>query len=573
MALKAENLQNKAPFYPIKCENLIKYSCRIAFLCFYDVFRTMIDLIPLKMYCVFICLSILYGCASSGQISGGLKDIKPPVLVIETSSPNMNSNTIERKFYFTFDEYIEAKDVLKEVLVSPPLIYIPKVTARGKKVLFEFNEKEVLKENTTYIIHFGESIRDFNEGNKFTNFKHVFSTGDNIDSLRVKGTVYDLETEKPLQGISVLLYEDLSDSTIVRKKPFYATRTDKNGGFILENIKPSTFRIIALKDENNNLIFNENNEQIGFTDKWIKWDTSSIVKQDLWLSLAEIKPRIIGSNNSIYGISRIKLNTKLNFLPSYTLNKKLAFHELELKEDSLLLHYYDDKKIDSFKLILPFDSTKVYTKDYTSAKLRMTATPLFASLGHIASDTLYFICNSPVAKIDSSKIIFGDSVSKKAVSIIKKDFHTIGLFAQMIGKKQYNFTLLPGALTDLYGNINDTIAGKVNTFDPELLSKIKIDMQGLDSSKIYLITLMKANQEVKKDVIVQKGNLILHYIGLKSDEYSLKIIEDTNGNGIRDAANYWKNRQAEKTKIFKLEKLREGWELETKLDYKIKMDK
>jgi hypothetical protein len=558
---------------PSKCENLIKYLFRIAFLCFYDVFRTMIGLIHIKKYFVFVFLCILLGCASSGQISGGPKDTKPPVLITEKSSPNMQRNTIERKFSFTFDEYVEAKDVLKEVLVSPPLVYIPKVATRGKNVLFEFNEKEVLKENTTYIIHFGESIRDFNEGNKFSNFKHVFSTGNSIDSLRVKGTVYDLENNKPQPGVTVLLYEELGDSVIIRKKPFYATKTDKNGIFTLENIKKSTFRIIALKDDNGNLIYNENNEQIGFVNDWIMWDTINTATQDLWLSLAELTPKIIGSNNSGYGICRAKLNTKLNLLPSYTLSKDLAFHKLEMKDDSLLLHYFDNKKIDSFKWILPFDTIKVFVKDTSTARFKLTATPLFTTIGHLPSDTLYFLCNSSVAEVDNSKIIFGDSLSKKAVKVVLKDYHTIGIGFQLAANNHYSYTLLPGAITDYYGNKNDTIDGKVNTFDPNLLSKISIDMQGLDSTKTYIISLMKASQEMKKDVIVQKSNTKLVYKGLKSDEYTLLILEDTNGNGVRDAANYWKKRQAEKSKTFKLEKLRESWELETKIDYKNKMDK
>ncbi len=533
----------------------------------------MIDLVFIKKYAFYLYLLMLYSCASTGDITGGPKDVNPPVLLKESSSLPMQKNTLDRKFTFTFDEFVEAKEILKEVLVSPPLIYLPKVSTRGKKVKFEFNEKEVLRENTTYIVNFGESIRDFNEGNKFSNFKYVFSTGNTIDSLQVKGTVYELESNKPAQGIAVLLYENLSDSIIIKKKPFYAAKTDKNGDFNLENIKQSTFRIIALKDDNGNLTFNENNEQIGFVDELISWDTSKVVSKNLYISTVEISPRILGTNDNAYGICRIKLNAKLNLEPSYTLSEDLDFHDLEMKEDSLLLHYYNDKKIDSFQWILPFDTIKVFVKDTSTAKLKMTATPLFPTIGHLPTDTMYFRCNSPIGLIDNAKINFGDSTSKKQLYVFKKDYRTLGIYGEMSSNKSYQYTILPGALIDLYKNKNDTIIGKVNTFDLSLLSKISIDLQGLDSTKSYVVTLLKSNVEIKKELISLKSSVILKYNGLKSDEYTLDVLEDNNGNGVRDAANYWKKRQAELLKTFKLEKLRESWELDTKIDYTINKNK
>lgn len=516
---------------------------------------------------------LLYGCASSGQITGGPKDTKPPVLIAEQSSPPMQLNTKERKFFFTFNEYVEVKDVLKEVLVSPPLVYLPKVFARAKKVTFEFNEKEVLKDSTTYIISFGESIRDFNEGNKFSNFKHVFSTGGNIDSLQIKGAVFELESNKPAAGIAVLLYEDLSDSIIIKKKPFYATKTDKEGKFSLENLKKSKFRILAIKDENGNLTYNESNELIGFVDQYVQWDTSIVLTQNLYISLAELNPRIVGSNNSAYGIYRAKLNTKLNLIPQYTLNTPIDFHHLEMKEDSLLLHYYNQTKIDSFNWILPFDTVKIYVKDTATAKLKLTGTPKFQSIGHLPTDSLFFQFNSPIGAIDASKIIFGDTVSVKPVKASKKDFNTLAVVTDMDAKKSYNYTILPGAITDLYGNVNDSITGKVSTYDMSQLSKIAITIEGLDSTATYVVTLMKSNQEIKNQIVQNQKTVTLKYNNLKSDEYTLAILEDKNNNGVKDASNYWKKRQAEKIHTFKLEKLRETWELETKIDYTTKQIK
>jgi hypothetical protein len=55
---------------------------------------------------------------------------------------------------------------------------------------------------------------------------------------------------------------------------------------------------------------------------------------------------------------------------------------------------------------------------------------------------------------------------------------------------------------------------------------------------------------------------------LKSDTYTVQIIEDSNANGRIDAASYWEQKPAEKMKQYNLDKLRESWTLETKVDYR-----
>jgi hypothetical protein len=530
-------------------------------------FHYKISLDNLKIYIGFILMAFLYSCASQGNISGGPKDTKPPALIVEKSNPSMTLNTTLRKFEFTFDEFVEIKEVLKEVLVSPPLTYLPKVVSRGKKIEFSFNEKEILKENTTYIINFGESIRDFNEGNKLSNFKHVFSTGDQIDSLKVEGKVFDFETKKDLGGIIVMLYEDLNDSTIIKKKPFYSTKTDAKGAYFLENIKKSKFRIIALKDENSNLIFNEGTEGLGFTDKYVEWDSSIVYKQDLYVSVPELKPRIIGSKNDKYGITKVKINTKLNKNPTYKLSEKFDFSALSMKDDSIMLHYYSNEKLDSFNWMLPFDTITIYTKDLIYPKLAIKATPMFNTIGHLPQDSLKFEFNSTVDAIDKSKVILKDSFNNIAVDIVKTAFNTIAISNKLISKRDYQYTILPGAVIDYFGNKNDTIIGKVNIFDTSILSTMNVELSGLDSTLQYEVILLKSGQKMSQETVVGKSKILLKYKNLKSDEYSLNVLEDKNKNGVKDGSNYWKKTQSETQKIFKLEKLRESWNLETKVNY------
>ena len=103
--------------------------------------------------------------------------------------------------------------------------------SKEKKVIVEFDEEEVLKENTTYTINFGESIVDYTEGNPLTNYTFVFSTGEFIDSLSVSGTVVNSFTGEAQENVMVSLYDQLQDSVIYEERPLYFAKTDKSGRF------------------------------------------------------------------------------------------------------------------------------------------------------------------------------------------------------------------------------------------------------------------------------------------------------------------------------------------------------
>ncbi len=88
-----------------------------------------------------------------------------------------------------FDEYVKLKDVNSQLIISPPLKNVPVISPLGspsKKITIKLND--TLQENTTYTFNFAQSIIDNTEGNILDNFKYIFSTGDFIDSLKVKGT-------------------------------------------------------------------------------------------------------------------------------------------------------------------------------------------------------------------------------------------------------------------------------------------------------------------------------------------------------------------------------------------------
>lgn len=521
--------------------------------------------IKLIIFCV-----IMKSCASSGTLSGGVKDKTPPALNDKKSSPNKRVNCVDRKFEFEFDEFVDVKDVLKEVLVSPPLTYFPKVKSRGKKVIFEFNEKEVLKDSTTYIINFGESIRDFTEGNKFS-YKYIFSTGGNIDSFRLKGKVLDISKNAVAPGIVVMLYDDLKDSVILKKKPYYSSKTNAQGEYEIQNVKPGKYRLIGIKDENQSFTYNEPKEMLAFADDFIMMSDSVTIAKDMELSLPEEKIRTIGLNKDISNRYGIKLNVPITYHLKYDTKPSLKYSFLEQKGDSLILWYKDNLIKDSIELMVPFDTLRLYLSKEAKPLKKLLVTNLFTNIGNGIKDTLKLSTSIPIIKTDRS---FWKMTDTSGLAVDFKIFQSaekeIGFNSGKFKiNEEYNLTILPGGIVDLYDNINDTIKHKIKFTEKINLSSIDILITDLDSSKFYDVSLIGPGQKkVWGTQFENRSSFRINRENLSADEYKIYIFEDTNRNRRKDASNYWIKRQAEKDREIKLEKLKEDRLLEKTISYK-----
>lgn len=228
-----------------------------------------------------ILLSMMFShsCANTTQApTGGKRDSIPPV-VLRVSPENFSTN-IRREgteISFTFDEYVNIKTP-QNIFLSPPQSKPPKSKVRGKSVVITFEEP--LDSNMTYTLSLSDAIVDNNESNMFPGFTYVFSTGDAIDSMMVTGSVMDCSTLDPVKGVTVMLYKDLSDSAVFLSRPFAAIKTDDWGFFCIRNIADVPYRLYAVKDGNNNNIYNpDENELIAFVDSVIR--PSAVVNDSL----------------------------------------------------------------------------------------------------------------------------------------------------------------------------------------------------------------------------------------------------------------------------------------------------
>lgn len=225
---------------------------------------------------IVLVYTILCGCANIVPPSGGERDTTPPVL-LSVSPKDSLLNTRVTKLEMKFDEYVEIHDVAKEIQVSPLLEQPVTAVLAGKKVIVNIADS-LLSDSTTYRISFGNAIKDLHEGNVFTGYHYMFSTGSYFDSLKLQGYVYDAATGMPDSGLYVVLYPATkSDSAVVREKPMYITNVGAGGAFTFAGLPPRRFHIYAMRDVNGNLVYDGGEEAIGFIDSVIR-PTDSITQ-------------------------------------------------------------------------------------------------------------------------------------------------------------------------------------------------------------------------------------------------------------------------------------------------------
>lgn len=514
----------------------------------------------------------LASCASSGSLEGGPRDVDPPKLLEEKSTPNFQTLYSDRAFSLTFDEFIVLKDPIKQIVVSPPLTYIPKTSVRSKTLFFSFNEKEVIRENTTYTVNFGEAIQDLHENNKLVNFRFVFSTGEIIDSLAIKGSVIDAASQKPASNATVLLYDNLEDSAFIKEKPFYFARTDKEGVFKIENIKSDTFRIFAITDENISYTYNEGSEALAYRDSLIfpeDLDSTKTISLSLTNPLARL--RVFDVLSKQFGKSVVKFNRAVDqpFPVSFTDNQ-LKYYS-SFAGDSLSIWYQGDiAPKDSFEIFLSFDTLKVIVPD-TSKKIAAFL-PRFVSGSNTlyGNDTIRIQFNHPVGGFDPSKLSVTDS-SKVVLSDVLYLFDTLSLKipAAQFYAGEFRIFAPANTFTDIFGqSFADSLHLKIQIPGEDKLSGLVVNLTGLDSTSQYIIYLMENNNTITSFTLKDISSAQKTFNKLRPGEYRLEIVEDKNLNGVRDQADFWLRRQAEVVKSFPIEKLRENWTIEADINFK-----
>jgi uncharacterized protein (DUF2141 family) len=528
----------------------------------------------LLIICILLALSVV-NCAKRGTITGGLKDTLAPIL--KASFPaNYSTNFKGDEIKLVFDENIKLKNLNKQLIISPPMKQEPLIAPTTASKFLTIKIKDTLKPNTTYSFNFGQSIADNNEGNAFNQFKYIFSTGDYIDSLALGGKIKDAYQKEADAFVSVMLYEvddKFNDSVVFNQAPRYITNTlDSLKTFRLENLKAGKYLLVALKDKNNNNKFNPKEDKIGFRKEYITIPNDTVYELELFkevLDFKAYKPAQVSGNRLVIGYNgtqNLKAQVPLITLKNGTQTIESIVTQLP-KKDSLQI-WFKPQKLDS---LLVNVTKKTYSEDFVVKMKAQKQDSL--SISALQTGTLSFRdkftleSTTPLVKFDESKVRLVSNDTTKVDFKSEYDAFTqkITYGFKKEPEQKYTLTLLPGALTDFYDKVNDTLSYKLTTRATADYGNLRIQLQNVKYFPVIVeLTNAKGDvytSEYSEDETTIDFNLI------DPAMYSLRIIYDENKNRVYDSGNYLKKQYSEEVIYFSKEiDVRANWDVEQIFD-------
>ncbi|MBU2018923.1 MAG: Ig-like domain-containing protein [Bacteroidetes bacterium] len=510
---------------------------------------------------LFLILILISSCAQVGVLTGGPEDAWAPVPDSSRTRPiNGSTNYSGKEISIPFNEFIQLNNPTETMIVIPPNIK-PKATSKGKSLQIKWEEETL--PNTTYAFYLNGTVTDITEKNDSL-YTFVFSTGNQLDSLKYSVVVKDAITSEPSNKVLVGLWQAYSDSV----KPMYIAQTNSSGLAQFNYLKTGVYEVLAFEDKNRNLL-HDLDETFGFSSSTLQLDSS--IADSIPIRLSPVLKK--------EGLSTVKYNPP----NSVWLGASSSFIVSEIEiNDEKVLDFNNFLSQDSAILYLPKIDTTVITLKVTTPmfeateKLRLigrnkfTPTKVYTSLKENwkTGDLLGVYGSSRLEEFDTSLIqmrYFNDKDS--GFVDWKAEFKFNQLYFQFPSKtaKKTALTFLPGALTweDKTSN-EDTLVYQFNTLQTKDLGNIAVKLAGFSGPVV--VELLQG-----KEVIENKSsnnNLPLEFTRLLPGEYTFRVLLDENENFIWDKGNWPEKKQPEKYIYFnEKQKVRANWDLELELKY------
>ncbi|MBQ4189394.1 MAG: hypothetical protein II660_05350, partial [Bacteroidales bacterium] len=470
-----------------------------------------------------------------------------------------------------------------------------------------------LDTNTTYTLDLTGAIADNNEGNMFPGFTLVFSTGPQIDSMCLTGLVQDFQTLKPLKAVTVMLYKDHTDSAVFLRRPYAAAKTDDWGFFSIRNIKDTLYRVYAVKDENNNNMYDPETERIAFLDtlfrpktvyndsiyelkKFEMKDTALCLarKTDFELNMFREKP----SKQLIVKKERVGVRTayltfmapdaKIHDMRIKGLPREKLISQFNPQKDSLELWVNDQRKMpDTLQLVIKYDKTDttgtlVPTEETVRLALdKKVRAEMMKKANDIRSrkheDTIAVMkttADATTVEQYGYQIEFQyplimeswDSLTMRSVNprqqearmeyVLEKDSTNLRKFSIKPTTPfqqgfDYYLKIPHRKFRDVNGYYNDSTELKVTLPKDDKLSSITLELSGVRNKYIVDLLGEKRDKVIRSFIVEADGPLLFPY--LKAGKYCIRITEDLNRNNIVDTGNLLEHRQPEKVRFFKVD--------------------
>ena len=555
-------------------------------------------------------------CAKISAPTGGPKDLDPPV-ILKSLPANSTVMFTGKEFTVTFDEYVVLDRITEKFMVSPPLATKPEIKLKGKSLIVTWEDE--LADSTTYTFYFQDAIRDNNENNPIPNYQYVFSTGPVLDSLSLTGNVFNAADLEVVEDVTVMMYSNLSDTAPRKVLPAYISRPDPSGGFTINNIRPGSYRLFALKDMNGNSLYDLDDEIFAFGDSII-----SITPEEyfgLVPDTVSYKPanatETTKPDKFVYGLHRIyafqpkPIKQYLIFTErksAWSIGFGLAspsdsgqvsvemagadssswFIEHNAARDTFMLWITDPEvyglDIVEAMLTYPFtDSTGTIIPRIDTVSFRYLKPPVPRGgpgkvpglsintnvSGKIRPGTVpFFRSATPLAEPDTSLITLTRTVDSLQVEVpyeFVRDSASSRRFTMKAGLDPgafYSLLFNKGAFRDIYGLANDSIMYRIQVATPEDYGSLSVTLTGYEGDVI--VQLVAEKDRLIQEQYVRSPGLVSFPL-LDKGRYRLKAIYDLDGNRVWTTGDYNAGRQPEAVTYY-------SSELEVKINWSLEQD-
>lgn len=510
-----------------------------------------------------IAILLLIRCANQTSPTGGPQDKKPPVL-LESSPKNNEKNFKAKTFELSFDELVKLKNANEEVLITPSLGKKSKIVAKKNKVLI--TPEKPLEDSTTYTINFRDAVQDLNEGNPAYNLRLAFSTGPEIDSLQILGSVNELFKEQIPEKITVALYQQ-DTFNIFNHTPVYFTRTDAKGRFSITNLKAGEYYIYAFEDKSRNLKVDSKSEKFGFQTQPIILGAKKQDSTKIWLTRVDARPLKITSIRNTDRQSKIKFNKAIDSINVTAKDYELIYQYANTQEEILI---FNPPKKDSVQI-------KIFAIDSVGNKLD-TVSYIKINNTKLPKEKFTIQLNEPVYNIEKQQATIEGTFSKpldgftldslfiqldttQFVTIDKKDIsvdpvkHKIKItktFRALPSKDEKSKAPQPifiagkGSFISIEGDTSKSVISNIKILKEDEMGALSIKVS--TSITNYILELMNPKGTVIKTLQNPKNYV---FKNLVPDEYKIRVIIDTNNNGKWDIGNFEKKVEAEPVFLYK----------------------
>lgn len=548
-------------------------------------------------------LIIAASCANPVAPTGGPKDTKPP-RIIESAPENGSVHFRSKEIKIWFDEFVQLKGLQQQFISSPPFDKTPDVRIKGKSLVIRLEEE--LRPNTTYTLFFGDAISDFNEGNPISNFRYFFSTGPVLDSMELSGTVFNARTLKPEKEVLVMLYDTYTDSVPMQQKPYYISRTDKNGHFHFTNLRDIPYKIFTLRDVNANLIYDMPNEEIAFLEELVlpilpalipDHDTIAFGNHLVNDSIARAEMfrahtvYLFTETDSTQHLVKAEYNhpNRLMFAFRFPVSNLTILPEPGTEADWILPEYGKNNDTlwywlrnvdrDTLSLIVSADRMKTDTLQitltkYQSQKKDQTDAPtqrlgvqsnIPRSGAFNLNDTIRLQFSEPIATVNTDRIwLYYDSIPvEPEIRFVDSVHRTLNISYVWADTSIYRLLIPDSVFFSIYGFSNDTIEQKFKTRSVNDYGKLTLNIGHNFSIGQLLIRLHDGSDKLIQELAIGLDEPKVEFPFLLPGKYSVQMIHDANLNRRWDAGVYLEKLQPERVYIFdKPIEIRANWELE-----------